>query len=337
MTSEVAPVSEWNKLTIRRIEDLADAVVGAGLEAVQMSSGPIMGSLAFMQVDGVACTAGYIEGQVMLKGPLSETGVTLGIGLSMPPGCRHWLKPVSDHDAGVFLPGDVHDSFYVPGSHFVSVTVSFERLETIAERMGLVLDPRTLGPTGHSSRAVAKRAIDALRPGFERLHADRSAPADVTGQLGFGVLGAAIEHFAREPRRSAFADRGHTRIVTKARAYIADNLDQPQCIDSIADAACTSHRTLYRAFADLLDETPQSYVRKLRLHRIRKDLVTDTRGIDSVTVAAHQWGIGELGRLAGWYRHQFGELPSKTLERRERAGRERSERERAARELAGTA
>jgi hypothetical protein len=28
---------------------------------------------------------------------------------------------------------------------------------------------------------------------------------------------------------------------------------------------------------------------------------------------ANEWGISELGRLAGWYRELFGELPSETL------------------------
>jgi hypothetical protein len=35
-------------------------------------------------------------------------------------------------------------------------------------------------------------------------------------------------------------------------------------------------------------------------------------------MAAHRWGMGELGRVAGQYRELFGELPSETLDRQRR-------------------
>jgi AraC-like DNA-binding protein len=66
----------------------------------------------------------------------------------------------------------------------------------------------------------------------------------------------------------------------------------------------------------VLDETPQSYVRKLRLHRIRRHLASDAEVLCTITVVANQWGISELGRLSGWYRDLFGELPSETRARR---------------------
>jgi transcriptional regulator GlxA family with amidase domain len=84
-------------------------------------------------------------------------------------------------------------------------------------------------------------------------------------------------------------------------------------LDEIASAAYTSRRTLYRAFADILDDTPQTYVRRLRLHRIREDLASDAEKACTITIVANQWGISELGRLAGWYRELFGERPSETL------------------------
>jgi hypothetical protein len=45
--------SGWILVPIRRIEDLGDAVLGAGLEAVQLSRAPVTGSLAFAGGDGV--------------------------------------------------------------------------------------------------------------------------------------------------------------------------------------------------------------------------------------------------------------------------------------------
>jgi AraC-like DNA-binding protein len=105
----------------------------------------------------------------------------------------------------------------------------------------------------------------------------------------------------------------YARIVSRARAYIHAHLTDPISLDAIALAAHTSRRTLYRAFAEILNDTPQTYVRRLRLHRIRADLAGDAERACTVTIIANQWGISELGRLAGWYRELFGERPSETL------------------------
>jgi hypothetical protein len=82
----------WTRISIARIEDLSDAVFGAGLTAMQMCRGPIKGSLAFAEHDGVVYTSGYIGGRVALAGPLSESMITFGLGLYVAPGTRHWLN-----------------------------------------------------------------------------------------------------------------------------------------------------------------------------------------------------------------------------------------------------
>jgi AraC-like DNA-binding protein len=129
-----------------------------------------------------------------------------------------------------------------------------------------------------------------------------------------------VTHFARSPRLQAGGTdpRGLARVVARARVFIHENLDGPLSIDKIANAARTSHRTLHRAFQIVLDETPYSYVLKLRLHRIRHELVSDAEIACTITCAANRWGISELGRFAGWYRDLFGELPSETLARQRR-------------------
>lgn len=307
--------SGWTRISIARIEDLSDAVLGAGLTAMQMARGPIKGSLAFAQQDGVVYTSGYIGGRVALAGPLSESMITFGLGLYVAPGTRHWLNERSTGDFGVFLPGDEHDALYTPGTLYVTLTLSAERLEAVAESRGLVLDQLSLGGTGFHRRRFAEDGIAELRRQFELIHAHgRNSYTDVA-ILGERLLEAVVQHFGREPRASigGIDPRGHARIVERARAYIVENLDRPLRIDEIANAAYASRRTVYRAFNEVLDETPQSYVRKLRLHRIRHDLATDPERSCTVALVANRWGISELGRLSGWYRELFGERPSETL------------------------
>jgi transcriptional regulator GlxA family with amidase domain len=112
------------------------------------------------------------------------------------------------------------------------------------------------------------------------------------------------------------------RVLSRAHAHSSiAHLDQPLSVEKIASAAATSHRTLHRAFHIVLDETPYSYVLKLRLHRIRHELVTRAEAACTITMVAHRWNITDMGRLAAWYRDLFGELPSQTLMRRQQNAR----------------
>lgn len=319
----------WTRLSISSVEDLTDAVLGAGLEVTQMSRAPVLGSLAFATVDtGITCTSGYIGGRVALTGPLSGDMITLGVGLVMAPGTRHWLNEVPSGAVGVFLPGDEHDALYAPGSLYSVVTLSAERLEKVAAQHDLVLDAKTLGGTGIDARKrFLAPNLSMFRTQFELVHAGENADASATGRQ---LLDAMIQHFARPPRfmNGGTDPRGQARIVARARAYIHENLDGPLSIDQIASAAATSHRTLHRAFLIVLDETPYSYVQKLRLHRIRHELVSEAEAACTITRAAHRWNIAELGRFSGWYRDLFGELPSQTLARQHQGGRPRNKSER---------
>lgn len=304
----------WTHIPIAKIEDLSDAVLGAGLEATQMSTAPLSGNLAFARLDGITYSSGLVNGQVALRGPLSTDFVTLGAGLRLGVGTRHWLEEVGTGNVGVFLAGDEHDSIYTPGSLYSTATLSMERLEHIAADEELVLDRPVLGGTGIHRRQLAPSIVRTLRHSFDLIH---SGYLDGTGSLHACdlLLRSMIVLLGREPVGLNFRGgrEGHTRIVARARAYILEHLSEPISPDDVAKAALTSRRTLFRAFADILDDTPQTYVRRLRLHRIRHDLASDAEKACTIALIANQWGISELGRMSGWYRELFGERPSATL------------------------
>jgi AraC-like DNA-binding protein len=315
----------WTRIPIASVEDLSDAILGAGLEVTQMSRAPVTASLVFAAFDdGLTCTSGYIGGRVALTGPLSASMVTIGVGLVFAPGTRHWLNEVTTGVVGVFLPGDEHDALYPPGSMYAGVTLAAERLEQMAAHHDLVLDAKTLGGTRiDANRKLPVPDLSRLQMRFERIHAGQLADAANARMDGMQFLDSMILHLARSPRFlvGGHDPRGLARIVARARAFIHANLDQPLSIEKIADAAATSHRTLNRAFHVVLDETPYSYVQKLRLHRIRHELVTDAEAACTITMVAHRWNIAEMGRFAASYRDLFGELPSQTLMRHQQSAR----------------
>lgn len=308
--------ARWTCIQISRIEDLRDAVYGAGLEATQMSSGLLSGNLTFARHDGVLYSSGLINGQVALRGPLSHDQITVGVGLRMGGGTRHWLEETVSGAVGVFHGGDEHDAFYTQDSLYATATLSLERLEELAADEELVLDRPILGGTGLHALPLSGLTLRPLCHGFELVHGNHD---DAMRDLGIGerLLRALIAHLGRAPHGQNRVGRtdAHAMIVRRARVYILEHLADPIAPEELAKAAFTSRRTLFRAFAEVLGETPHLYIRRLRLHRIRHDLACDAERACTVALIANEWGISELGRMAGRYRELFGELPSDTLGR----------------------
>ncbi|MDV7145949.1 helix-turn-helix transcriptional regulator [Tropicimonas sp. TH_r6] len=307
----------WNHATLRHIEDLSDAVRGAGFQVVQLTRQTVTGSLVHRDMDGILLSSGRIGGRVTIGGALSEDKISIAVGLRIAPGSQLWHQDIRTGVVGVFRPGDVHEAQYLPGSLYVTATLTMDRLEEEAAKIGLVLDDRQLGETGFKLPETGLRNTDTLYRKMARVHAG--------GPSNMGIDGALLDHLilqlAREPHavRGPAHERGYARIVSMAREFIDANLHSALSVDDVAGGALTSRRTLYRAFQKILGQTPHDYLRTLRLHRMRQTLLEHSRSGISVTWAANTWGLDQLGRTSRWYRDQFGELPSQTLTHTSRA------------------
>jgi AraC-like DNA-binding protein len=317
-STHIVPANRWNRFPVTCVEKMQEAVLGTKLDAVQLSSGPMRGSLAFATSDETEFSTGHVIGRLSLTGCLSETMSSLGLGIHLAPGSRQWMHEVETGNIGIFRPGDPHEAIYMPGSVYVCVTLRDDHLEEIAADMGLVLDDKQLGGSRVVRRSLPRARLAVLQRDFASVHRPGEQDQHDAIALGRFLLRCLIEHVAREPRPTpGWRDtNGHHRIVARAKGYIMDNLEKPLSISAIARASFASPSTLYRAFHEVLDETPQSFIRKLRLNRIRRDLATEQEARCTITILANKWGVGELGRFAGWYRELFGELPSQTRARR---------------------
>jgi AraC family transcriptional regulator, ethanolamine operon transcriptional activator len=76
-----------------------------------------------------------------------------------------------------------------------------------------------------------------------------------------------------------------------------------------------SQRTLEYAFRERLGTSPMGFIRRLRLHAVRRALLAAEGEGATVTEIAMTFGFYQLGRFAAEYRAIFGELPSATLTR----------------------
>jgi AraC family ethanolamine operon transcriptional activator len=93
---------------------------------------------------------------------------------------------------------------------------------------------------------------------------------------------------------------------------------------SVADlcrVARVSERTLRYAFRDEIDLSPLAFLRRLRLHAARRELMNAEGAVPRVSDVARREGFWELGRFAADYRRLFGEPPSETLAHRRKVAR----------------
>ena len=100
--------------------------------------------------------------------------------------------------------------------------------------------------------------------------------------------------------------------VKRAEAFILENAGNPICLEDIARAAEVPTRTLLNSFRRFCRTTPMSYLRTVRLDRVRKRLL-DGPPTASVTAIALEEGFTHLGRFSHEYASRFGERPSQTL------------------------
>lgn len=306
----VAVPETWHRFDIRRIDDLSNAVFGAGLEAIQMPGSRVRGSLAFATRDGIVISSGLIDGNVIVRGALSEAAMTLGVILRADPRSRLWFNEVGKGHVGVVLPGEACDFLCAGRALYVAATLTERQLKREAAREGLKLPHGLTSRTGLYATQLAPNDRASLERKVARIH-DTSAKSTRL-RVGGRLLQAIVSHYAEAGEADTVEPSVQGRIVREACRYIDENLTAAISIAALSDATSASRRTLFRAFSELLGDTPQDYIRRLRLHRIRRELISTAA--TTVSTAAHHWGVGQdLGRFARSYQDLFGESPSSTL------------------------
>jgi AraC-like DNA-binding protein len=137
------------------------------------------------------------------------------------------------------------------------------------------------------------------------------------GQLEAYVL-TSLVYAGRHQFSDALTDPQNVRRfgrLAPVLQYIEANADGDLTPEILARAAGVGVRALHAAFQEQLGEPPMAYVRRVRLGRVRAELLRSDPTKVRVTDVAMRWGFMHLSRFAEQYRQQFNELPSVTLHR----------------------
>ncbi|MER5972320.1 AraC family transcriptional regulator [Streptomyces sp. NPDC002055] len=246
--------------------------------------------------------------------------VNIGVSGAIAATCGSLHATLDKATAGVVNPGDTQElrparsrtrflglriDAALVDQEFAALT---GQLPTSTVRFDFALD--LAKPKGRAVRLLVHSLVEQLDSGdplFQRAELPRSQLRCIATALLLAQPHTHIGELQDGPHPS------HPRSVRAALSFIETNLSERLTLSGIAAAADCSPRTVSSAFRTQLGLSPLTYVRNLRLDRIREDVLTST---DHVSTIAYRWGVSHLGRFAAEYRDRFDELPSETAARR---------------------
>jgi AraC-like DNA-binding protein len=286
---------------------------GWSIEYRQIAAGRMTASAATVDCAGIALLDERVSSRIEVVGETPEAHITVTLPAG---GGRLWIN-------GKWSTGQ---GFYVSepsaGMHF------FTEQDTRALTMHV---PMSLLPTLTYADLAPEDARSRIREGwFEpcpasaewlRRLVDATTHRLVSGrwqvEQGSALVAAllsSIDESDGAPAELDHASRAERRrVIRRAREFIDAHLTEPIRIGQLSEYCAASLSKIERTFRRELQMSPREYIRARRLAAAQRELKRADPESTTVARVATDHGFGHLGRFAGAYRAQFGELPSETL------------------------
>ncbi len=270
----------------------------------------------------VSLVSGYYTGEWELRS-LDSTPEMLSL-IRARHGCLHASLggETIEGAAGAMLliNNNEADKFFLRGDHNLSdvlfvdwktvvqaVTAAYER--PVPKSLGLPPKLDLSNPTGQVIANTVDLIISGMRNNGPLLHSPL-ALSHLTDGLVDLVIKTLPHHISST---SGPGEAAHWQVQA-AIDFMHANIDQPITSQVIAHAIGVSSRSLDKRFQASLGLTPASYLRRIRLEAVRRDLLDRDLSL-TIKEACLKWGFFHLGRFAGVYQKAFGESPSDTRRR----------------------
>lgn len=121
-----------------------------------------------------------------------------------------------------------------------------------------------------------------------------------------------ITFFKKRTSKNLTHSNNRYKITRNAREIIDQSGNEEISVTQICEKAGVSRRTLEYSFKDCLGLSPNTYLRNIKLNRIRRALMSPTNKSRSIGDIAADHGVWHLSRFAQYYKEHFHELPSQT-------------------------
>lgn len=192
--------------------------------------------------------------------------------------------------------------------HFIRFDAAFLESVAAATRGTIPAALQFRSTTSDEAVAQLRAVVAAAAPALLRT----GVPADERHRLNMLVADAMIEAFDITPSSEVMVNAG-PRSLRFAQEWMIAHAREPITSIHVSQATGIAARSLQFTFQRHMNATPMAFLRQVRLHRSRADLVRNTPSETSVAAIAQAWGFQHLGRFSQYYAAAFGELPSETL------------------------
>lgn len=264
--------------------------------------------LSYMRYgDEVRITPGTYDDFYLVQIPLAGTSLVRAGGATVA---------ADRHRASIESPTEPVDMIWSDGCEKFVVYVRREAVEGLAAARGDEPGPVVFRPDldlrAPDTRAwlrLANLGLDELEAGGELFR------SPVTARHFEQTIISGLLDLQPNSALETAAPAAGSRTVRMALELIEAEPDRPWRVAELAQAAGVSARTLQESFRRDLGVTPLEQLRRTRMDRARRDLLTADPRTTSVTEIAARWGFFHAGRFSQAYRSAYAELPSETLAR----------------------
>ena len=277
-------------------------------DVLQTGGGRFAGRLRYLKTATIDINTRAFATPVVMNWLVTDDRVHLAGPVRLDPEARLLGRPLGDTRTMLLAPG--HEGFFASRAPGISwaIIVDKERLARALRHVhGCSLEA---GLAEGWATAWTAGGLDRL---VQRLLNDRRPRS--TAALDALVVQAVADRLAG-PGIPLAASAAY-RLARRARDLLIDHAEAPLSVPALAAALDVGQRSVFTAFAEVFGMSPAAFQRALQLDRVRRRLAAAPPGATVTTVALDEW-VEHLGRFAGAYRRQFGELPSETLRRARR-------------------
>lgn len=190
--------------------------------------------------------------------------------------------------------------------------------ETGQQKFAIPADPQIRFDTtiSKASDTALAGVIDLICQEADRIGPGDSGPGTerTLAELFSVALIEYLPHSFSHAMRQKEGERGIAPwYVKRVEEFIDLHADKPLGIGEMTAIAGVSERTLYNGFRTWRGTSPKSYLKAVRLDRVRTELLGREAKSRSVSDIARSCGFRHMGNFARDYRQRFGERPSDTL------------------------
>jgi AraC family transcriptional regulator, ethanolamine operon transcriptional activator len=305
--SEQAAAQDWPELTI-----------------TQISAGSYEGQIRVIEHPDVNVYLEHQNRTVHKCGVTDKNLCTVSFLRVHEPQAR-FSEYNSANNSLFFLPCSTEFDIFLPGE-ISTVYFRFDQSRLLDKARALNPARWETPPTElQIMNTIDRRALDALANDLDQL-APHAAPSTLLAEAG--LLANVITDQVVTALNSSWPGSAQTQpeysVRRRARQtmnrvldYLTSEVNQVRCptITDICYSLQISERAIQYAFKEVLNLSPNTYLRFHRLNRAHAQLRRPASAEVSVTAVATHWNFWHLGRFSSDYLRLFGELPSTTLRR----------------------